>query len=209
MGNRVVQRILDSDPDLRPTALASATTPTMVQRTNGDGLAEFLAQGGTISINIQRSIPFGAYAAYTKLHGQAQINPFQINLTGEPDGSTLTEGEEERATSLFREDGEFHFLGFDLAGQGARLGEQGRFTASSELGSISLALDGEDRQLSVTLDVLGVIWLPEMQAMVESVGEVTSDLKWSSACLKRELSPWVISAWTWAFPWAQSRSGVQ
>ncbi len=174
-GNRVVQRLLEDHPSLQPIVLASVTSPTMVQRTNGDGLAELLTQGGTIPINIQRSIPFGAYAANLELHGAVQINPFEIRVTGEPNGITITEGEEERATLLFREDGDFHSLGFNLAGQGARLDEEGRFTAESELGPVSLAWDGEDRQLSVTLDVLGVVWPPEMQAMVEDVGEVTSD----------------------------------
>jgi hypothetical protein len=174
VGNQVVQRILDGEEVGPGQSISPMAGPDAIQRTNG-GLADALSRGGTVPVNIARSVPFGGYAANIELHGQVRINPFSISLTGEPNGITITEGEEQRAQLQFRQDGSFQSLGVDLGDHALELDEEGRVTAESELGPVSMEWDGESEQLSVTLDVLGAVWPRAMQEMVEDVGEVTSD----------------------------------
>ncbi len=174
VGNQVVQRILDGEEVGPGRSIFPITSPDVVQRTNG-GLADALTRGGTVPVNIARSVPFGGYAANIELHGQVRLNPFSISLTGEPNGITINEGEEQRAQLQFRQDGSFQSLGVDLGDHALELDEEGRVNVDSELGPVSISWDGESEQLSVTLDVLGAVWPRAMQEMVEDVGEVTSD----------------------------------
>ncbi|MGD8855037.1 MAG: hypothetical protein PVG33_01810 [Chloroflexota bacterium] len=191
-GNQAVQRLLADEwigadsqkmpglqgitADAGGGALAvQETRPPSLQRDNGDeAVSSFLGRSGNFPLNINRNIPVGGYIVGLQLNGQLQWSPFTVNLTGDQNRFVMNEGEEERANIRFSSD-RLESFGVDLGSVAAELDSRGLTEASGEAGPVRVSWNRDERRLTARLDVLGFVWPPEMQALIEGVVEVTSD----------------------------------
>jgi hypothetical protein len=134
------------------------------------------ARQGTMPFNIDRSISVGSdYQLRVQLGAEIRWNPFSVRLTGEENGISIRQGEEERGTISFGPGGEFQELSFSTDRISATMDSEGPSEVELEIGGLTVRIDREERQASMTLDILGMVWPAEMRRLAERVGEVTSD----------------------------------